>query len=103
MTTSKRQRQKAGRQARLEAARAAQQRAKRNRTIRNVVGLIAGLVVVALLFATFGSKDDKTVAADGSSTTVSTPTTVGAPAAFTYGTGACPAADGSSPQTLTFA
>jgi len=104
MSTSKRQRQKAGRQARLEAARLAQQRAKRNRTIRNIA--IAGVLLVgaAFLFATLGRDDDKTVSAGDASTTTgstdtSVPTTTGP---FTYGTSACPAADGSSPATLTF-
>jgi cyclophilin family peptidyl-prolyl cis-trans isomerase len=108
MTTSKRQRQKAGRQARLEAARRAQLRAKRNRTIRNVVGGVALLVVVAFLFATLGGGNSKksvnagdTTTSIGASSTEST--TPGQVVPFAYGTGACAAADGTSPRTLTFA
>ena len=49
MGTDKRERQKAGRQARLEAARAAQARAQRRR--RTIFLVIAGVVVLGGLFA----------------------------------------------------
>ena len=76
MSTSKRQRQKAGRQARLEAARAAQKRAKRNRGIRNVAVAAVALIIGALLFAQLGGGDDKTdVGAEGTTTLPTQPTT----------------------------
>jgi cyclophilin family peptidyl-prolyl cis-trans isomerase len=108
MATDKRQRQKQGRQARLEAARAAQQRARRLKLIRN--GVIGVVLLVGVLFF-LASRDDgdddvatndtsSTTVADDSSTTSSTES--GEPQEFAYGTEPCPAADGSSPQKLTF-
>ncbi len=69
MSTSKRQRQKAGRQARLEAARAAQARAKRNRTIRNIAIAAVLLVGGAFLFSTLGGGDEDVQTSDTTVTT----------------------------------
>jgi cyclophilin family peptidyl-prolyl cis-trans isomerase len=103
MGTSKRMRQKAGRQARLEAAKRAQQRARRNRTVRNVGIVVVVLVIALLAFSQLGG-DDATVDASATTTFPTFPTTTSSlvPAVATYGTGPCPAADGSSPPQIDF-
>lgn len=117
MATDKRARQKAGRQIRLEQARQAQERKKRNRRF-----IYAGLVVVLLigvLFAFAGSSDDgdddvaagsstSTTAGDAAASTTATSepattaTTEFVPEPFEYGEGECPAEDGSSERTISF-
>lgn len=112
MGTSKRERQKQGRQARIAAAQAAAARRKRMRT-----GVLLGLLVVALigvtLVAASGDDGEDDVAA-GSSTTASTvaaetSTTSAAPTPPSLPEGAtitgetpCPAEDGSSERTTNF-
>lgn len=99
----KRERQKAGRQARLDQARVVQARRQRFKLVRNLA--IVGVVVIALLYV-LAQDDDEDVSTAGttSSTAVAetTSTTAGEPEVFTYGTGACPAADGSSPRAIDF-
>src|SRR5207247_5504109 len=56
-----------------------------------VVGVLAALIAA---LSAGGNKSKKTE--------TSTPTTAAKAAAFTYGTGACPKVDGSSPKTLKF-
>ena len=115
MGTAKRERQKQGRQVRLEQAMAEQKRKQRVRSVRNIGLIIVAIIVALLVTSRFFGGDDKapvnTTASTASSsasdaatsttgaTATSTPTT---PAAFTYGTGACPNADGSSPKTIDF-
>ena len=111
MGTDKRERQKANRQiARVEADKRAKV-AKRKRQIRQgAIAVVAAIAVILILaFATRNKKSS--TAADTSTTTASTAaagasstvaTTV-AQGPFTYGAGACAAADGSSPATKTFA
>jgi cyclophilin family peptidyl-prolyl cis-trans isomerase len=94
---------------------AEQKRRDRMRSVRNI-GLIVVAIIVALLVTSrfFGSDDKSPVATTASTastsasdaatsttaaTATSTPTT---PGVFTYGTGACPNADGSSPKTIDF-
>lgn len=116
MGTTKRERQKQGRQARIEQARAAAARRKRLRT-----GVILGLLVVLLVGGTLaysasqGDDDDVTAgattstsAADGSSTSTTTaedaantPPVLDEGATIT-GETPCPAADGSAERTTTF-
>lgn len=106
MGTAKRERQKAGRQARLDQARVQQARRNRFRLVRNLV--VLGAVVIALLFVLSRGDDDEgdEDVATATSTTVAgdstTSTTSGEPEAFAYGTGPCPAADGSSERTIEF-
>ncbi len=121
MGTTKRERQKQGRAARIAEAQAAQERKKRFKVIRNFA--ILGVVVVGALFllSRDSGNDDVTTGAtttalaptetgdttatsvDPTGTTAATGTTLpGAAPEFVYGNGPCPAADGSSPQTLTF-
>lgn len=106
MGTTKRERQKAGRQARLDQARAQQARRNRFKLVRNLVILFA--VVIALLFVLSRGDDDEgdDEVSTATSTTLAedstTSTTAGEPEAFAYGTGPCPAADGSSERTVDF-
>ncbi|MBA2279725.1 MAG: peptidylprolyl isomerase [Acidimicrobiia bacterium] len=124
MGTAKRERQKQGRAARIAEAQAAQERKKRFKVIRNFA--ILGVLVVGLLFllSRGGDDDDVTAGApttvagtDGTATTATTvegsdttlegsattaSTVAPEPVEFAYGTGPCPAADGSSPRTVTF-
>ncbi|MEY2571547.1 MAG: hypothetical protein QOE63_1897 [Acidimicrobiaceae bacterium] len=118
MGTAKRERQKEGRQARIEAARAAQQRATRTRSIRNfaivIVLIFIGIFAVSR-FTGGSNSDNSTVAADSSSSssgdaTATTtagaggvPITVPPAGAAISGDTPCPAADGSAARTTTFA
>jgi cyclophilin family peptidyl-prolyl cis-trans isomerase len=121
--TVKRERQKANRQLRLEELQKQQQRArtKRNalRITLAVVGLTVLLIVVAFLVSG-GDNKNNVSAGDNTSTTASTGVTTettAATGATTATTGTppstvagatikgdtpCPAADGSSPRTITF-
>ncbi|MGH9187766.1 MAG: peptidylprolyl isomerase [Acidimicrobiales bacterium] len=94
MGTVKRDRQKQYRQQRLAAARAAQQRRKRRRSV-TVVAI--GLVLLFIAVFVFSQQIDDDDGATASTTSSSIPA-----GEFVYGSGPCPAADGSSPQTLTF-
>jgi peptidyl-prolyl cis-trans isomerase B (cyclophilin B) len=114
MGTAKRERQKQGRQARIEAALAAQQKAQRKKTVRNFALVV--VVIVAVLFGlsqftgkssstTSTSSGDTASGAATSTTAAGTPVAVTVPPAGATLTGAtpCPATDGSSPRTTTFA
>ena len=95
MGTEKRERQKAGRQARLAEAQAATARRKRTRTVLLLAGLVVVLVGVTLAMGGLGGGDDEPEASADATTTSTTENP--------YGTATeCPAADGSSPQTLEF-
>ena len=117
MGTAKRERQKQGRQARIEAARSAQQRSQRVRTMRNfgiiVVVIVGGLFLLTALTGS-DKKNEAVTTESGASTTIAgltstsatTPTvqiTVPPAGATITGDTTCPAADGSSPRTTTFA
>ena len=75
MTTSKRQRQKENRAARLEAERIAAQRAGRIRTVRNVAVLVAVVLGPLLLFSFLSGGDEEPEATTTS--TLATTTTIG--------------------------
>lgn len=104
MGTTKRERQKAGRQARLEAARAAEQRARRNRTI--ITGAVLAVLIVGglFLFARLGKKDKGEVAT-GTTTTTSKGSSSSTPDSGSAITGEtpCPPTDGSATRTTFFA
>ena len=103
MGTDKRERQKANRDAAREAAWAAYHRRRRIRFGAAGVVVLAIVVVAVIVFAGGSGKKKKSSTATAGSTASST--TVKATTsnkAFTYGDSACPAADGSSPRTLTF-
>ena len=94
MGTAKRERQKLGRQARLAQAQAATARRKRIRSGLLLAGLVVVLIGVTLAMGGLGDDDEDPVASgDTSTSTTENP----------FGTATeCPAADGTSPQTLTF-
>ena len=99
MPSAKRERQREGRESRRIAEAIAQKRRQRFRSIRNV-GLIVVAIVVVIVVLSLRSGDKKTPVAassDSASSSSSAP-----PPVFTFGTGACPNADGSSPKTIDF-
>jgi len=102
--TAKRERQKSGRQARLDQAKVAQARRQRFKLVRNL--LIVGVVVIGLLFVLAQDDADEDVTATATSTTAPaevTSTTEPLPAgASITGETPCPAADGTSERTTTF-
>jgi cyclophilin family peptidyl-prolyl cis-trans isomerase len=115
MGTDKRERQKAGRQARIEAARIAQEKAdQRAKIIRVVVSvLIVVAVIGGVAFLQRNRSENVASGDDPASTTTgaptSTPATGGpavvpppAPGKTIAGDTPCPAADGSSERTTKF-
>jgi cyclophilin family peptidyl-prolyl cis-trans isomerase len=107
MPSEKRQRQDEGRLNRRLAEHTQTKRQRRVRSARNlVIVAVVALAAVFLYSVVAGDDGDDTVDTASSSTTLdptNTSSTVpGAPEAFAYGTGACAAADGSSPRTVDF-
>jgi cyclophilin family peptidyl-prolyl cis-trans isomerase len=116
--TAKRQRQKAGRQARLAAQETAVKRKQsKRRGITIVVALAVFLAVAFLISVLVGGDDEETVATGDSTTTTidelaATSTSVDDSAsttaadteadAFAYGTTACPPAEGTAERLTTF-
>ncbi len=104
MGTTKRERQKAGRQLRLEAARVAQAKAKRWRTARNLVIVFVVIVGAAFILSRAVGDDDGDDAASATTTTApGETTTTAAPGETIVGETPCPEVDGSSPRTTGFA
>jgi cyclophilin family peptidyl-prolyl cis-trans isomerase len=111
MGTEKRARQKAGRQARIEAALAAQQRAQtRSKVIRTVI-IVAVVALIIGGYAFLKRDDAKTVdaaAPPGSTAPTTTPAAVPAvvppppPGKVITGATPCPAADGSTERATKF-
>ncbi|MGH9182885.1 MAG: peptidylprolyl isomerase [Acidimicrobiales bacterium] len=100
MGTAKRQRQKEGRQARLEAREAADRRERiRRRLVSGVVVFVVVAVALVVVAQTGGDDGDATSTPTSASTSASTSTSTesgaagAGPAAFTYGTGPCPPAE----------
>jgi cyclophilin family peptidyl-prolyl cis-trans isomerase len=106
--TAKRERQKAGRQARLQQLQQTQKRRRTTKVVRNVVLVVVGLVVVAFVLSRFVGNSNSTVATDttipatSAVATTLPPGSVPATKPFVFGIGPCPAADGSSPVTKKF-
>jgi peptidyl-prolyl cis-trans isomerase B (cyclophilin B) len=106
MATTKRERQRTNRQARLEAAVSAQRKAQTRRRALRIGALVAGGLLVALLISIFagGGDDDPGTAAattvEGATTTAGDATATTAQEAFTYGSTPCPAEGG--PPTTSF-
>ena len=100
MPSAKRERQREGRLARVAAAQAEHQRRQRWRTIRNFGILV--VVIVAVIFAISlrsGGDDD-----NATTTSTTTPAvTIPPQGASITGDTPCPASDGSSARTTTFA
>ena len=93
MPTSKRERQRAGREARRAAAQAALKRRQRTRRIAALVGLFVLIFVIGFVISQSGDGEEE-VATEGSTTTTTE--------AAEPGTAPCPAADGSSEQKKNF-
>ncbi|HVF33350.1 MAG TPA: peptidylprolyl isomerase [Acidimicrobiales bacterium] len=92
MPTDKRERQRAGREARRAQARAAQKRAQRRRQIISIVALLAVVIGIGLFINLSGG--------DTASDPTATTTTEDEPQAI--GTSPCPAADGTSEKKASF-
>lgn len=111
MGTEKRDRQKANRHARLEAERAAEAKARRNRSIRNFVVLAVVVVLVLVVISLTGCSSDSDgakvdtkgdqAAQDGEAGSASAPDGAGA-GADGYGTGECPPEGGVDEPVLDF-
>lgn len=113
MPSEKRRRQDEGRLQRRMQESVATKKQQRNKTARNLGGILVLLVAVAFLISVLGKDDKKvSVTSDTTSTTAAldpgattVPTEAPKPddqGEFAYGTGACPKADGSSPRTIDF-
>lgn len=106
MGTDKRERQKANRAAKLEAERTAEAKARRMRTIRNLVILAVVVIVVVLVSTACSSSDsDGENAYDKDGAKTSTTAATDGPSTATkasYGTGECAPADGVDEPVLTF-
>ena len=101
MGTAKRERQKAGRHSRREAAVVAVKKQKSRKQARSYAILAASIVAFALFFVLRGGGNDTspttaTTGASGAATTTTTFVTV-------YGTTACPPVDGSGERKTAFA
>jgi peptidyl-prolyl cis-trans isomerase B (cyclophilin B) len=109
MPSAKRERQREGRQARAAAAAAEQKRRQRFRSVRNFAIIVVAIVAVIFVLSRRGGDDPKPVTAgsDSNSSSSAAPTsvsiTIPAAGATLTGDAPCPAADGSSARTTTFA
>jgi cyclophilin family peptidyl-prolyl cis-trans isomerase len=110
MGTAKRERQRANRQSKLQAAEEARRKAKGRRRVFRTGGLVAAALLAALLYSLLAGGDDTDETADAGATTTTaaadeTTVTPTAPPPGKSITGAtpCPPADGSAERTTTFA
>lgn len=105
MGTVKRERQKQGRQARIDAAHVAHQRSKRVKNIRNFGIVLVLIVGVVFVLSRGGDSKVATTASTSSSASAGSPVTINPPAAGASITAdtPCPSADGASSRTTTFA
>ena len=108
MGTEKRERQKANREAKLAAQAAEEAKQKRIRFIRNVVILVAAIIVTGFLLSALSgcsSSDSEGVGTDGGSTTAA-PGDGGTASetadGLAFGTGECPPADGVDEPVIDF-
>ena len=104
MGTAKRERQKANRAQKLASQVVQEKQDQRKRTFVGLAIVVVAVVVIGgLLYASQGSKSKKPATA-ATTTTVPTSTTVAQlkQTEFTFGSTACPPADGSATRTLTF-
>jgi cyclophilin family peptidyl-prolyl cis-trans isomerase len=107
MGSSKRERQKAGRQARIEEAHRLDRRASmRKRTIM-VVGIVVAVLAVAFLLSLRGGEDEDASSASDSSPSTTTADGSGetpppGPGAEITGETPCPPTDGSAERTTSF-
>ena len=103
MGTAKRERQKANRQQRLEQmARQVQKDRRKRGFTRWGVLVVVGAVAIILVAVLTGGKDKVTSPATSTTVAEPTATTIAVTGAKITGETPCPAADGSSPRTVTF-
>lgn len=107
MPSAKRERQREGRQIRVAVAMAEQKRRQRIRSVRNF-GIIVVVIVAAIVFLAWrNGGDDKPALSTSSASSSAAPTpvaiTVPPAGASITGDTPCPAADGTSARTTTFA
>ena len=95
MGTTKRERQKAGRQSRLAAAEAAARKARTRRRAITFVVILALVLGTTFLISALTKDDSSDVSTRNTTTTAAKP-------AVLYGNGECPPADGSAKHTLEF-
>ena len=98
MPTDKRERQRAGREARRAEAAAAKRRAARRRQIMSIVALLAVVVGIGLFINLTGEDDGETV---DTASDASTTSTTAAPAGK-VGTSECPPAEGAAEKKAAF-
>lgn len=114
MGTAKRDRQRANRQSKLQAAQAAQEKAQSKRRLFRIGGIVVVALLAALAYSLLaGRSDDETVETAGGSTSSTASTVAGAPVtvavsappagATVSGATTCPPVDGSAQRTTTFA
>ncbi|MCB1250869.1 MAG: peptidylprolyl isomerase [Acidimicrobiales bacterium] len=92
MGTDKRERQKAGRQARLDAARqqeAAAERRRRATSIGAGLGLVVVVVVAILVVSQRDNTDDTAASTTSTASTIAPGSTDTVPVSFVYGNGPC--------------
>jgi cyclophilin family peptidyl-prolyl cis-trans isomerase len=103
MPSEKRQRQDEGRLLRLEEQRVAAQKGQRRRQAKTLGLILAGVLVVAGLFAIFAADDaDDSVDTAGGSTTTTTAGDAATPGDPAIGTAPCPPVEGAEERTTTF-
>ena len=103
MGTDKRERQKANRDAKLAAQAAEEAKRKRNRFIRNVIILVAAIIVTGFLLSALSgcsSSDSEGATTEGQTSTAAAPTETADGLAF--GSGECPPADGVAEPVIDF-
>ncbi len=101
MATDKRQRQKQGRQERLEAERASLARTRRNRSIRNAIIFAVVVVIAGVIISRTSKHGSESLKSGGSTTTTKSPTSI-APTGKKVNAAVCPATDGTAKRTLSF-
>jgi len=106
MGTEKRERQKAGRDARVSATRAQQASAERRSRVALALGIAVVVGVIGLVAVFLGNRNDASSTASTSTSTTMANSLVPpppAPGATITGATPCPATDGSAERTTTFA
>jgi cyclophilin family peptidyl-prolyl cis-trans isomerase len=116
MGTTKRERQRANRQSKLQAAQVQQQKRQRNGRVLRIGGLVVAALLAALIYSLVAGDDDSVeTATDSPATTAAgedtedgagppaVAVTAPPPGASITGETPCPPADGSADRTTTFA
>ena len=103
MGTDKRERQKANREAKLAAQAAEEAKRKRLRASRNVVILVAAIIITGfLLSALSGCSSSESDGTSGEAETSTTAASAETSEGLAFGTGECPPADGVAEPVIDF-